>query len=256
MALCHLKASTSSRVRCCVLVLGVTCRSVSSCKAYSICLDIRILAWQLQAAQTYVRGPHACKQTDVLAGRQVCSPERGLRLANCGARPDVGGFSASSTHSGAYVGDMQLPSGSAGNTCWAISGCMVVLGISGCSCGGKNEVGLVTQVGMGQTSFAKQIRAKMPQQNNKPQSNKRKVLNYLGAAPVRAAPAAVSRQRIRGAVNLDTSQVRKCRRYSRRKGTNYWVFLAKRHEIITKFGFLGKKARAKSSRVRARSSVF
>ena len=65
---------------------------------------------------------------------------------------------------------------------------------------------------------------------------------YLGAAPVRAAPAAVSRQRIRGALNLGISQVRKCRRYSRRKGTNYWVFLAKRHEIITKFGFLGKNS--------------
>ena len=69
---------------------------------------------------------------------------------------------------------------------------------------------------------------------------------YLGAAPVRAAPAAVSRQRIRGALNLGTSQVRKCRRYSRRKGTNYWVFLAKRHEIITKFGFLGIKKHARA----------
>ena len=39
------------------------------------------------------------------------------------------------------------------------------------------------------------------------------ILDYLGAAPVRAAPAAVSRQRIRGALNLGTSQVRKCRRY-------------------------------------------
>ena len=38
-------------------------------------------------------------------------------------------------------------------------------------------------------------------------------VHILGAAPVRAAPAAVSRQRIRGALNLGTSQVRKCRRY-------------------------------------------
>ena len=46
----------------------------------------------------------------------------------------------------------------------------------------------------------------------------RAALPDLGAAPVRAAPvpaapAAVSRQRIRGALNLGTSQVRKCRRY-------------------------------------------